>query len=188
MRDCGSPARARQFRQQHRPVIGLAAQHHAVGPAQLANYLRRRAQAAVEHHRHRRDARLELAHHVVTQRRNLAIVAGDQAPSTALRACTMTASQPAATMPSTNSSSAARSAVRSGRPRRAPFPVATRPRPELARIDDADAQLHGHRDRHGIAHGGHALGDQRGLSIRQAPKAPECTRSLGQPQLRLISS
>ena len=27
-----------------------------------------------------------------------------------------------------------------------------------------------------------------GRSIRQAPNAPECTRSLGQPQLRLISS
>jgi hypothetical protein len=27
-----------------------------------------------------------------------------------------------------------------------------------------------------------------GSRIRQAPKAPDCTRSLGQPQLRLISS
>jgi len=27
-----------------------------------------------------------------------------------------------------------------------------------------------------------------GSAIRQAPKAPRCTRSLGQPMLRLISS
>ena len=36
--------------------------------------------------------------------------------------------------------------------------------------------------------GGHAFGHRRRLLIRQAPNAPECTRSLGQPQFRLISS
>jgi hypothetical protein len=30
--------------------------------------------------------------------------------------------------------------------------------------------------------------DQRRLAIRHAPKLPVCTRSDGQPQLRLISS
>ena len=37
------------------------------------------------------------------------------------------------------------------------------------------------------AHGRDAFADQFGLRIRQAPNVPDCTRSDGQPTLRLIS-
>ena len=55
-------------------------------------------------------------------------------------------------------------------------------------VVDADAALD--RDRHGDApaHRRDAVGDERGLAIRQAPKRPSCTRSDGQPTLRLISA
>src|SRR6187402_744630 len=68
-------ARGRQLRQQHRTVVRLAAQHHAIGPRELTNYLFGSTQTAIEHHRDGRKPRLERPHHVITQRRNLAVVA-----------------------------------------------------------------------------------------------------------------
>ena len=59
---------------------------------------------------------------------------------------------------------------------------------DLRAIDHADTKFHGHGNRHRVAHRGTHSATSDGFFMRQAPNAPECTRSLGQPQLRLISS
>jgi hypothetical protein len=55
-------------------------------------------------------------------------------------------------------------------------------------VVDADAVLDGDRDDAGIAHRGDAVAHALGAAIRQAPKAPFCTRSDGQPQFRFTSA
>ncbi len=54
-------------------------------------------------------------------------------------------------------------------------------------IVDGDAMLDGNRDIDSVAHGRNAARHEV-RAMRQAPKRPDCTRSDGQPTLRLISS
>ena len=52
---------------------------------------------------------------------------------------------------------------------------------------DAQSAFHGHRDRHDAFIAATQSPTRRGSRMRQAPKRPFCTRSEGQPTLRLIS-
>ena len=60
--------------------------------------------------------------------------------------------------------------------------------PVVVAAIDADAMLHRNGNRHRILHRLTQSATSDGSAIRHAPNAPRCTRSDGQPQLRLISS
>jgi hypothetical protein len=55
-------------------------------------------------------------------------------------------------------------------------------------VVDADAALDRDRHAHAPRMAATQLATSSGSAIRQAPKRPSCTRSDGQPTLRLISS
>src|SRR5262249_39566433 len=163
--------------EQHGPVVSLAPQHDAVSPGELANYLRGGTQSAIQHGGHRRDARLDLAHDVVAQRRNLAIVSGRPRAQHRLARVhdDRAAARPPATMPSTNSSSDPRSgppnlaaAARALSRRDIPSPpsscASTTPMRSFTVTGIFTAA------RIAATHSATNFG----RSIRQAPKAPEC--------------
>src|SRR5580658_413024 len=66
--------RPMQLREHERPVIRLTAQHDAVAPGERGQHRLRVAQSAVDHERQRRELCLEALHHVVAQRRDLAVL------------------------------------------------------------------------------------------------------------------
>ncbi len=55
-------------------------------------------------------------------------------------------------------------------------------------VVNADAALDGGRDIGHLAHRLHRVGHELRLAHQAAPNDPDCTRSDGQPQLRLTSS
>ena len=160
-----------QFGQQLRAVVGLATDHHAIKCLQRLQHLLARPEAAIDHHGNRRIRGTQRRHRLDAQRRHRAILMRRKPPSTALRACTISAVGTRRDDGPRESPPAARR-----RPRRNPAPPPSRcaGHARIA-IHDPDPILH--RDRNAARPASsrpRIRPPAAGRCIRQAPKAPAC--------------
>ena len=149
-----------------RLLIGGAPHHHAVDAGEMRERLVEIRDAAVEHDLESGMGGLEPIDAGVIERRDVAVLARREPSSQALRACTMSAATPAASTAPVNASSAS-SGSWSSMPMRHLTVTGSFTVPVMAATHSPT---------------------RAGSAIRQAPKRPSCTRSEGQPTLRLTSS
>ena len=162
-----SPKKRASTSSQHRRIlIGGAAQHHAIEMGQMRFGFLQSLDAAIEHDVQMRIFPLHPIDQIIIQRRHVAVFLGRKALQPGL-----------ARMHGETGDAGIGAGARSGAQRHLRVLVV-----------HADAAFDGDGNANGLAHCRHAIGHQRGSRIRQAPKRPDCTRSDGQPTLRLISS